>query len=200
MVSQKETLLPWLRVKDQVGLHFRLRHQQKTERVRTWVLDLLDLVGLREFQDAYPYQLSGGMRRRVAFLTAVAPLPQVLLLDEPFSSVDEPTRLVIHQDVFDITREYEITTVLVTHDLAEAMSLSDQLVIMTRGPGRVAAKHAMPFGRERDIVSLREHEEFLGLYGTLWRELGAQLDLGHPDRSQRFRDSIKRKRALEQGG
>ncbi|HEX3842194.1 MAG TPA: ABC transporter ATP-binding protein [Acidimicrobiales bacterium] len=189
MVSQKETLLPWLKVKDQVGLHFRLRRQHKTERVRAWVQDLLDLVGLGDFQDAYPYQLSGGMRRRVAFLTAVAPIPQVLLLDEPFSSVDEPTRLVIHQDVFDITRQYEITTVLVTHDLAEAMSLSDEVIILSRGPGRVAAVHTMPFGPERDIVALREQPEFLELYGKLWRELGLQLDNGGRKRQRSFRDS-----------
>jgi ABC-type nitrate/sulfonate/bicarbonate transport system ATPase subunit len=191
MVSQKETLLPWLKVKDQVALHFRLRRQHKSVRVRAWVQDLLGLVGLGDFQDAYPYQLSGGMRRRVAFLTAVAPIPQVLLLDEPFSSVDEPTRLIIHQDVFDITRQYEITTVLVTHDLAEAMSLSDEVVILTRGPGRVAATHTMPFGPERDIVALREQPEFLELYGKLWRELGLQLDNGGHKPNRNFRDSTR---------
>ena len=183
MVFQKDTLLPWMKVRDQVALHFRFRRRRRAD-VKAWVESLLELAGLEEFGDAYPYQLSGGMRRRVAFLTAVAALPQVLLLDEPFSSLDEPTRLAIHQDVFDITREFGITTVLVTHDLAEAISLSDEVTILTRRPATVAARHVMPFGSDRNLVGLRERSDFLALYGELWRELSGQLDVAPSHRKR----------------
>ena len=88
---------------------------------------LLHMVGLEEFRRAYPYQLSGGMRRRVALLAGVAPLPKLLLLDEPFSALDEPTRVLIHREVQLLVKELEITAVLVTHDLSEAISLGASL-------------------------------------------------------------------------
>ncbi len=174
MVSQEDTLLPWLRVKDNVGLYFRYNRTPKAE-VRSRVDELLGMVGLRQFADSYPRQLSGGMRRRVAFLTAVAPRPQLLLLDEPFSSVDEPTRVAIHQDIFDIICRQGTTAVLVTHDLAEAVSLSHQVLILSARPARVAQVINVPFGNDRRIAALREQTDFLDLYGELWSYLRVQI-------------------------
>jgi ABC-type nitrate/sulfonate/bicarbonate transport system ATPase subunit len=118
------------------------------------------------------------MRRRVAFLTAVAPLPRTLLLDEPFSSLDEPTRVEIHQDVLDIARKYEMTMVLVTHDLAEALSLCDEVLILSSQPGRVVSRHPVPFGPERVMLELRQTPDFLDMYGRLWRDLSEQITIG----------------------
>ncbi len=179
LVFQADTLMPWLSVEKNIA--FGLRYVRLTVRERRERIDmLLDLGGLSEFRTAYPRQLSGGMRRRVAFLTGVAPMPQVLLLDEPFSALDEPTRVDIHGAVLNIIRELGITVVLVTHDLAEAISLGDVVHILTMRPSRVAYSKPIPLGRERDVHSLRESEGFHKIYRELWHELNVQAGKAKP--------------------
>lgn len=181
MVFQTDTLYPWLTVEHNTEVYSRFlpikqrRAEKAARKVRTQ--HLLEMVGLTRFAKAFPYQLSGGMRRRLAFVSAVAPSPRLLLLDEPFASVDEPTRIQIHQDILRIIREQEMTVVLVTHDLAEAISLSDTVIILTRGPGSVFKEHRIDFGIERDVLSLRQGHDYLDLYGELWEELALQIRL-----------------------
>jgi ABC-type nitrate/sulfonate/bicarbonate transport system ATPase subunit len=176
MVFQKDTLLPWATVRKNVGFYFTLNPTKSKEAEAQRIDELLAMVGLEKFGNLYPYQLSGGMRRRVAFLVGVVARPHALFLDEPFSSVDEPSRISIHQDVLKIVREFNMTVVIVTHDLAEALTLSDAIVMMTRGPGTVLRTWDVPFGRERDAVHLRETPAFLDLYRTLWHELTNELN------------------------
>jgi NitT/TauT family transport system ATP-binding protein len=171
MVFQTDTLLPWLTVTDNVLLYtkfgrFGLPGTRKERRERAE--QLLEMVGLSKFSKHYPYQLSGGMRRRLAFLAGVAPEPSLLLLDEP-------TRVQIHQDVLRIVRALDMTVVLVTHDLAEALSLSDRVVILSRHPGRVFTEHQIPFGEERNVIELRQTPGFLELYGRMWSDLSSQI-------------------------
>jgi ABC-type nitrate/sulfonate/bicarbonate transport system ATPase subunit len=123
----------------------------------------------------FPRQLSGGMKRRVAFLAAIAPRPQLLLLDEPFSSVDEPTRVEIHQQVRNILNEFRITTILVTHDLAEAVSLMDTVAILSARPARVAQLRAVELEGSADLLEARGTREFLELYGHLWEALSHEI-------------------------
>jgi NitT/TauT family transport system ATP-binding protein len=174
MVFQKDTLLPWLTTVGNIKLYYRY-HRTSRRIVDARVRELVQLAGLQGFENHYPYQLSGGMRRRVAFLSAIAATPEILLLDESFSSLDEPTRVAIHQDVFNITRRLGTTMILVTHDLAEAISLCDEVVILTGRPASVFSTHDVPFGSTRDILELRQQPAFLELYGTLWRELSEQI-------------------------
>lgn len=174
MVFQKDTLLPWLRVEANIawGLRYlKLSADKRKQRVT----DLLEMVGLTEFRRAYPNQLSGGMRRRVAFLSGVAPMPQVILLDEPFSALDEPTRVNIHIEVKRIVDQLGMAVILVTHDLGEAISLSDQVCILTQRPARVAQLFTVPFGKDRDVRGLRETEEYQETYRALWHELNRQI-------------------------
>jgi ABC-type nitrate/sulfonate/bicarbonate transport system ATPase subunit len=176
LVFQKDTLLPWLTVEQNVGFGLRyldLSKSTKRERVE-W---LLSLVGLSEMRSRRPGQLSGGQRRRVALLMGVAPLPDVLLLDEPFSALDEPTRIEVHADVYRIIRETSITTVLVSHDIAEAVTLSDRVAVMKASPGQIAKVKDMPFGRDRDISGLRETAGFQQVNAEIWHEMRAQLKL-----------------------
>lgn len=178
MVFQRDTLLPWLTVRENVGLYARLstwggRSQRRESTAR--VSELLAMVGLELAADRYPYQLSGGMRRRVAFASAVAPLPRILLLDEPFSSVDEPTRIQIHAEVRKVIDRYAMTVILVTHDLAEAISLSDRVAVMTQRPGRIFREFPIDLGRERDVFALRDTPRFLELYGEAWATLAQQI-------------------------
>jgi NitT/TauT family transport system ATP-binding protein len=177
MVFQKDTLLPWLTVRKNVALYYSFHGGRRRRRAAdAEVNELIKLVGLQGFEDSYPYQLSGGMRRRVAFLAGVAARPEMLLLDEPFSSLDEPTRLAIHQDVFSIIREFNMTMILVTHDLAEAVSLCDEVLIFSARPSSVVSSHPMPFGAERNMLTLRQTPEFLSSYGTLWQELSLEIE------------------------
>lgn len=177
MVFQKDTLLPWLTVEENANLAFRFRGNRPENKTahRAWIADLLATAKLTDFSHAYPHQLSGGMRRRLAFVAAVAPRPRLLLLDEPFSSVDEPTRIAIHQDVLRIVKEARISTVIVTHDLAEAISLSDRLVMLTNRPARVASVHDLTFGPERNVLQLRESQQYLARYGELWALLSREI-------------------------
>jgi NitT/TauT family transport system ATP-binding protein len=179
LMFQADTLLPWLNVENNVGLHYRLT-ANRTSRVeqKRRVSELIKLAHLTGSEKRYPYQLSGGMRRRVAFLASVAPKPQVLLLDEPFSSLDEPTRISIHEDVFKVIKRDKISTLLITHDLAEAISLSDQVIVLTNRPARVFTSFSIPFGEERNMFELRDDPKFLSLYGEIWEQLAYQIKAG----------------------
>ena len=178
MMFQADTLLPWMTVNDNVGLHYKLiarkdrptkaKQHQRTE-------SLIKLAGLAGSEEKYPYQLSGGMRRRTAFLAAVTPGPRTLLLDEPFSSLDEPTRISIHQDAYDVLRREQVTTILITHDLAEALSLCDRVIVMTARPAKVFKTFDVPFGMDRQMLPLRKEPEFLKLYGEVWEQLASQI-------------------------
>jgi NitT/TauT family transport system ATP-binding protein len=182
MVFQTDTLLPWLTVAGNVKLHFAFVKGGMTKaEVEQWTAELLHLVSLTQYSNLYPYQLSGGMRRRVAFLAAVAARPRLLLLDEPFSALDEPTRIGVHQDVLAIVKKFAMTVILVTHDLAEALSLSDRVVVLTRRPGTVASIHDIPFV-DRNVLEVRKRADFLEYYGLLWEELSQQIRDGSPAR------------------
>jgi NitT/TauT family transport system ATP-binding protein len=195
MVFQRDTLLPWLTAAENVRLFARFRQHglrrriplvtrrarnpgRSSKQVDARVQELLAQVGLAGQGEKYPYQLSGGMRRRLAFLVAVAAEPELLLLDEPFSSVDEPTRLGIHQDVFNIARHMRMTTILVTHDLAEAISLCDRVFILRKTPSVIVHTHEIPFGEERTMLQIRETPEFLQAYARLWHDLSEQIARG----------------------
>ncbi|WP_329343604.1 ABC transporter ATP-binding protein [Streptomyces sp. NBC_01352] len=180
MVFQEDTLLPWLKVAENVRLFHRFQGE-RASRSRQRITELLAMVGLERFADSYPSQLSGGMRRRVAVLTAVAPLPALLLLDEPFSALDEPTRISVHQDVYQLVRRFGITAVLVTHDLGEAVSLSDRILLLSKGPSTIVQEYRTPFGTDRDLLDVRSDPRFLEMYGQIWhdfRQQSAETEVG----------------------
>lgn len=185
LMFQKDTLLPWLTVAENVKLFYRIHPRARPkEEINAFVDELLELAHLGSFRNFYPYQLSGGMKRRAAFLAAVVPAPEILLLDEPFSSLDEPTRITIHQDAYRIARRLNMTVILVTHDLAEAVSLCDEVVILTARPGRVCARYRVDLGFERNMLELRKTPTFLHLYAKLWEDLSVQI------RASREREKI----------
>ena len=173
LVFQKDTNLPWLSVEQNIAFGLRYLNLTKAEK-NARVHDLLGIARIRDIASRKPGQLSGGQRRRVALLMGVAPLPDVLLLDEPFSALDEATRIDVHEDVYRIVRETGISTALVTHDISEAISLSDRVILMKASPGRVERILDIPFGVDRKIESLREDAVFQNLCGDLWRDLRLQ--------------------------
>ena len=175
LVFQRDTVLPWATVEKNVGFGLRFLNMSKAERQER-ISRLLTMAGLMEFRHARPHELSGGMRRRVALLTGVAPLPNLLLLDEPFAGLDEPTRVGIHRDLLQIVYQTGTTVVLVTHDLGEAISLSDRVCVVSSRPARIVGAHTIYAGHDRDVGRMRQDEGYQRNYSELWGALWAQID------------------------
>ncbi|MEO8625407.1 MAG: ATP-binding cassette domain-containing protein, partial [Candidatus Limnocylindrales bacterium] len=145
---QEPRLLPWRTALDNVAFPLELAGVGRSER-RERAGALLDLVGLSSFARAYPGQLSGGMRQRAAIARALAREPQILLLDEPFSALDALTRERFNAELLEIWQRTGTTILIVTHSIAEAVFLADEVVVLTARPGRVAARVPVPLGRPR---------------------------------------------------
>ncbi|MFS4107727.1 ABC transporter ATP-binding protein [Streptomyces sp. NPDC004690] len=166
-VTQQTDLLPWLSVKANIGLALKFRKVPKAEREER-IAHWIDVVGLRGFENHYPRELSGGMRKRCAIARALIYEPSIVLMDEPFGPLDAITRLKLQQELLNLWQEQEGTLVFVTHDLSEALYLADEVVVMSEGPGTVRRILPVPFGRPRTIGSLIESHEFSELYNDLW--------------------------------
>ena len=167
MVAQAGTLFPWLTVRQNVG--FGPRERGDRDAART-VADLLEVTGLSDFADALPRQLSGGMRQRAAIAQVLANQPPLLLLDEPFGALDAQTRLRMHEWVRGLLAERPTTTVLVTHDVDEALLLGDRLGLLSARPATVVAVRDVPFGPERGRHTLAD-PAFVSLKATVLDEV-----------------------------
>ena len=166
---QDHALLPWLTVRDNVALPFRLAGRRVDE---TAITRLLELVGLGTFGTARPKQLSGGMRQRASIARALVLEPEVLLLDEPFGALDAVTRRQMNVELQRIWSARQITTMLMTHSVDEALFLADRVVVMSGRPGRILREVKVPFGRPRDPAVMRS-EEFHRLVDDLTAALEA---------------------------
>lgn len=161
LVFQEYTrsLMPWLSVRNNVRLPLRhLRLPAKEERSR--IADAIDAVGLSSSSEKYPWQLSGGMQQRVSIARAIAYRPEVLVMDEPFASVDAQTRFELEDLCLAIRDTYGMTVVIVTHDIDEAVYLSDRIVVLGERPARVTRILDVPFGAERDQITTRATQRF----------------------------------------
>ena len=173
---QKDLLLPWRNVLDNVVLGLEVRGADSVQ-ARELALRLIKSYGLAGFENARPATLSGGMRQRVAFMRTLAIDPDVILLDEPFSALDFQTRLQLQADVMRIIRERGKSSILVTHDIGEAITMADRILVMSARPGTVRAFHNIPLGKnERNPVTVRATPAFSQLFATIWEELGVQLN------------------------
>lgn len=172
---QKDLLLPWRTVLDNVIIGLQVRRMPRKE-AEAIARTLIEAYGLKDFEDSYPSALSGGMRQRVAFMRTLAFSPDVILLDEPFSALDSQTRLVLQADVLRIIRERHCSVVLVTHDVGEAITMADRIVVITSRPGRVKAIHTVDIPAElRHPMKVRKQPRFTELYERIWAELGVDI-------------------------
>ena len=136
---------------------------------------LIASVGLRGFERHRPGQLSGGMRQRVALARALIMERPILLMDEPFGALDTHTKLNLHAELLALWEARHQTVVFVTHDLGEAITLADRVIVMTRRPGRIKVTHDVDLPRPRDVIKLRESAEYLREYGEIWHALGEEM-------------------------
>jgi len=172
---QKDLLLPWRTVLDNVVLGLEIRGTRRADAVKI-ANALISSYGLKGFEASYPSQLSGGMRQRVAFMRTLAFDPDVVLLDEPFSALDSQTRLILQADILRIINERNFSVVLVTHDVAEAITMADRIIVITARPGHVKCVYNVPFGREeRHPLSLRTKTAFNELFQKIWGDLGITI-------------------------
>lgn len=168
---QRDNLLPWRSVWRNVVIGLEIQ-KKLTEENTEYVSSLLKKYDLWQFRDSFPNRLSGGMRQRVALIRTLALKPQLLLLDEAFSALDYQTRVNVSCDVWEILRRENKTLVMVTHDIPEAVSMSDRVIVLSKRPAVVAKNVEIDFGANRpNPIQVRSHPLFQQYFNTIWKEL-----------------------------
>lgn len=173
-VFQRDTVLPWKRVLDNIETGLVIRKVPSAERHRR-ARDLVSVMGLSGFEHAFPFELSGGMRKRVALATTLAYDPSILLMDEPFGSLDAQTRVLLQDELLRIWEANRKTVLFVTHDLTEAIILSDRIIVMTARPARIKSQYQVDLPRPRSAAESRFNPQFDKLYETIWNDLRAEI-------------------------
>ena len=173
---QKDCLLEWRTIWSNVMLGLELKGI-KTDESKKYVEKLLKKYNLYDFKDKYPQELSGGMRQRVALIRTLAINPKILLLDEAFSALDYQTRIMVTNDIYNILRKEKITALIVTHDISEAISMSDRVFVLSKRPGTIKDIHKIDFEIEnRNPINCRESPKFSKYFNILWKELREDED------------------------
>lgn len=173
-MPQRDQLFAWRTIWSNVTLGLQIRKQNTSEQ-QTRVRELLKQYDLAEFAQKLPGQLSGGMRQRCALIRTLATEPAILLLDEPFSALDYQTRLAVSADISRIIRQEHKTAVLVTHDISEAISMSDRIVVLTHRPGTVRAIHDLRQFHDLSPLERRGTPEFQSIFNQIWEELDVNV-------------------------
>lgn len=174
-VFQSDALLPWKTVFDNVALALRLQRLPEAD-VRQRTRDWLHRVGLSGFEHHFPAQLSGGMRKRVAIASALVHDPWLVLMDEPFSALDVQTRNLLQSELLHLWEGLHKTALFVTHDLEEALALSDRVVVLTARPAAVRALYRVELPRPRNLADLRLDPAFHERYRLIWNDLREEVD------------------------
>lgn len=171
-IFQRDALLPWKTVRENVELGLRFRGKRDPALVKEWI----GRVGLAPFADNYPHELSGGMRKRAQLAQSLVPDPSVLLMDEPFSALDVQTRNLMENELLDLWGASAKTVLFITHDLEEAIALSDEIVVMTAGPGTIKARYPVDLARPRNVTETRFETGFVALYERAWADLRDEVE------------------------
>ncbi len=168
---QRDCLLEWRTIFSNAIFGLEVKGQKDKES-KEYVEELLKKYNLYEFKDKYPSELSGGMRQRAALIRTLAVKPKILLLDEAFSALDYQTRIMVTNDIYNILRKEKITAIIVTHDISEAISMSDRVIVLSKRPGTVKDIHKIDFEIEaRNPINVRESPKFSKYFNILWKEL-----------------------------
>ena len=167
---QEDCLFPWLNILDNCLLGLKI-NKEITKENKEYVIKLLNDYGLHDFIYSYPNSLSGGMRQRVALIRTLAIKPDILLLDEPFSALDYQTRLALSDDVYKMIKDNQKTVIMITHDIAEAISMADRVVVLTNRPCQVKKVYDINLTNKSTPIENRKCKEFSKYYDEIWKEL-----------------------------
>jgi NitT/TauT family transport system ATP-binding protein len=176
-VFQRDTLFPWRTVADNIGYGLQLAGVSETERKQR-VAACIAQAGLGGFEQAYPSALSGGMRQRAALMRTLVVEPQILLMDEPFGALDTHTKIDMHEVLLRIWEREQQTVLFVTHDLGEALTLADRIILFSARPGMIKDIFEVDFQRPRDAVKVRETPRYAELFQHIWHSLGEEFVRG----------------------
>ncbi len=175
---QQDAVFPWKSVLDNVAAGPRFRGQARSK-ANTAARDWLRRVGLAGFEDRYPHQLSGGMRKRVALAQSLITEPRVLLMDEPFSALDVQTRSIMSDELLGLWEQTRPAVIFVTHDLEEAIALADKVVVLTVGPGTVKEVFPINLPRPRRVQEIRFDADFIAIYEKIWEALRSEVQTAY---------------------
>ena len=178
-VTQDSNLFPWATTLANIEFPLAVRGVAQRKR-RARAMEWIDTVGLAGFEHSYPSQLSGGMQKRVSIVRTLIYEPLVVLLDEPFGALDAQTRMGLHHQLLELWREKQSTMLFITHDLVEAITLSDRIVVMTRRPGRVKEIYDVPLARPRNVFEIYLEPGFDEAYAALWKHVKSEIGIGGP--------------------
>ena len=167
---QEDALLPYLNILDNATLGLSLKKIKTKENIE-YTKKLLETYGLKDFIYKYPKELSGGMKQRVALIRTLAIKPDILLLDEPFSALDYQSRLSVSEDVYNIIKKEKKTVIMITHDIAEAISLSDKIIVLSNRPSIVKKIYDIKMENKSTPINNRTCKEFSDYYDKIWRDL-----------------------------
>jgi NitT/TauT family transport system ATP-binding protein len=176
-VFQRDTLFPWRSVADNIGYGLQLSGVPDEER-KTRIAACVAQAGLQGFEQAYPSALSGGMRQRAALMRTLVVEPQILLMDEPFGALDTHTKIDMHDVLLRIWEREQQTVLFVTHDLGEALTLADRIILFSARPGMIKDMFEVDFARPRDAVKVRETPRYAELFQHIWHSLGEEFVKG----------------------
>jgi NitT/TauT family transport system ATP-binding protein len=176
-VFQRDTLFPWRTVADNIGYGLQLAGVPERER-KARIAASVTQAGLQGFEQAYPSALSGGMRQRAALMRTLIVEPKVLLMDEPFGALDTHTKIDMHEVLLRIWEREQQTVLFVTHDLGEALTLADRIILFSARPGRIKDIFDVDFARPRDAVKVRETPRYAELFQHIWHSLGEEFVKG----------------------
>lgn len=171
---QEDALLPWLTVYQNAIIGLKLLKIDTSENLE-YVKSLLVTYGLEKFIDKYPSELSGGMKQRVALIRTLATKPDLLLLDEPFSALDYQSRLMVSDDVYKIIKKEKKTVIMITHDIAEAVSLSDKIIVLSKRPATIKKTYSVVLSNKSTPINNRKCPEFSVYYDQIWRDLDVSI-------------------------
>jgi NitT/TauT family transport system ATP-binding protein len=175
-VTQKDNLFPWRTLIENVEIALEIRGIARVSR-RSQAEELIERVGLRGFEDHYPHELSGGMRQRANIIRTLIYDPELILMDEPFGPLDAQTRIVLQDELLKLWSTTKKTIIFITHDLIEAITLADRVVLMSSRPGRIKSVEQVNIARPRDVFKIHESEQFRAVHENLWRELRPEVKL-----------------------
>lgn len=167
---QQDALFPYLTIYENAILGLKIENNLNTNSIK-YVLNLLKKYNLLDFKDKYPNELSGGMKQRLALIRTLATKPDILLLDEPYSALDYQTRLLVCNDVYKIIKEENITAIIVTHDIEEAVSMCNKIIVLSKRPSHIKKIYNIEVDNRSDPISNRKNSEFIKYYDIIWKDI-----------------------------